>query len=54
MTAPGRKRRPKGDAKGDSIAAKDDQSARKQRAQKADLIARFRAKNAAAEADQGA
>lgn len=44
MTAPGRKRRPKGDAKGDSIAAKDDRATAQQRQAKADLIARIQKK----------
>lgn len=42
MSKPGRKRVPRGDARGGSVADKDDQAVRSQRAEKADLIARMR------------
>jgi len=44
MSKPGRKRPPKGSAKGGSLADKDDAATRKQGSEKADLIARMRAK----------
>lgn len=54
MTKPGRKRPPRGDAKQNTLAAKDDQAAGAQRDAKADLIARFKAKSRPADADQSA
>lgn len=44
MSKPGRKRPPKGSGKGGSLADKDDAATRKQGSDKADLLARMRAK----------
>ncbi|MEU4966494.1 hypothetical protein [Streptomyces smyrnaeus] len=53
MSKPGRKRPPKGDAKYDSLAAKDDAAATKQRRERADLLQRMRAKTARQEWSPG-
>lgn len=44
MSKPGRKRPPKGSVKGGSLVAKDDQATHRQRVDRADLLARMRAK----------
>lgn len=42
MSKPGRKRVPRGDARGGSVADKDDQAVRDQRTERAALIERMR------------
>lgn len=44
MTKPGRKRPPRGSAKGTSLSAKDDRATHSQAVAKGDLLARMRAK----------
>lgn len=53
MTKPGRKRRPRGDAKGGSIADKDDQAVTRQREARSDLLARMKAKTAGEGSQRG-
>lgn len=43
MTAPGRRKKPKGNARRYSLADKDDAATQKQGSEKADLLARMRA-----------